>query len=186
MMGGKLKNMHRAKVKAMRAALPKDREAGYELRYDNKTAVMGMFDRESRQVRAKVIPNIKRDTLQAEILKNIEHGSHVYTDSARAYDLLRYQRFIHKAVNHAERYVDGQVHTNSLENFWSLVKRNLRGTYVAVEPYHLQKYLDETIFRFNSRHTKDDAGRFKKLISQIVGKRLTYADLTGKEAQAKF
>jgi transposase-like protein len=139
-----------------------------------------MFDRESRQVRAKVIPNTKRETLQREILKNVKYGSKVYTDEAVGYDLLR-RRYVHQTVNHAECYVNGQIHTNSLENFWSLMKRNLSGTYVAVEPFHLDRYLDEQLFRFNNRVNYDDATRFNRLVTQIVGKRLTYADLTGKE-----
>lgn len=158
-------------------------EEGYEKpRYDNKTIVLGMYDRETRQVRAKVVPNTRRDTLQAEILNNVKYGSKVYTDEAVGYDLLR-RRYVHDTVNHAETYVKGQVHTNSLENFWSLTKRTLTGTYVAVEPFHLDRYLGETIFRFNNRANKNDGDRFKKLLSQIVGKRLTYAELTGKDAE---
>ena len=181
--GGKVKNMHRKKVHAMRRENAENAKDGLDTTYkDNKVPVMGIFDRESRQVRAKVIADVKRETLQAEILRNIEHGSKVFTDSARAYDLMRYDGYIHKAVNHAERYVQGQVHTNSLENFWSLMKRNLSGTYVAVEPFHLDRYLDEQMFRFNNRIGHSDATRFDKLVSQIVGRRLTYAELTGKES----
>jgi transposase-like protein len=146
---------------------------------------MGMYDRESRQVRAKVIPNVKRETLQKEILANVKYGSTVFTDEAVGYNTLR-RRYVHDTVNHAETYVNGQVHTNSLENFWSLMKRNLSGTYVAVEPFHLDKYLDETLFRFNNRQNKNDADRFKKLLSQIVGKRLTYSELTGKVGVQAF
>ena len=91
---------------------------------------------------------------------------------------------MHDVVNHAERYVNGQVHTNGLENFWSLLKRTLSGTYIAVEPYHLERYIDEQVFRFNNRATKDnplnDSDRFVLALSQIVGKRLTYAEVTGK------
>jgi transposase-like protein len=154
---------------------------GYETRWDSKTAVIGMLDRESRQVRAKVVPNVKRETLQNEILKNVKYGSKVYTDEAVAYDLLR-RRYVHDTVNHSECYVKGQVHTNGLENFWSLMKRNLSGTYVAVEPFHLDRYLDEQLFRFNNRINVDDATRFGKIASHVLGRRLTYADLTGKTA----
>jgi hypothetical protein len=97
-----------------------------------------------------------------------------------AYDSLR-RKYIHDTVNHADTYVNGQIHTNSLENFWSLMKRNLSGTYVAVEPFHLDRYLDEQMFRFNNRINVNDSQRFGKVVSQIVGKRLTYADLTGKD-----
>src|SRR6202034_839719 len=114
---------------------------------------------------------------------NVKYGSKVYTDQAVGYDTL-HRRYVHETVNHAVEYVRGNVHTNGLENFWSLMKRNLAGTYVAVEPFHLDRYLDEQMFRFNNRATKDnpldDADRFMLAVSQIAGKRLTYADLTGK------
>lgn len=179
--GGNPKNMHKGRrLGLMREKL---QERGTEYGYVSKTAVQGIFDREMRQVRAKMMPNVKRDTLQEEVFNNIRFGSRVYTDNAVAYDRLG-AGYVHDVVNHAERYVDGQVHTNSLENFWSLLKRTLRGTYVAVEPYHLDHYLDEQVFRFNNR--KDglrkitDAERFSAAMSQVFGKRLTYADLTGK------
>jgi transposase-like protein len=155
------------------------------VRYGNKAVVMGMFDRESRQVRAKVIPNVKRETLQNEIMKNVRYGSNVYTDSAVSYNRVGW-RYVHETVNHAESYVNGQVHTNSLENFWSLLKRNLTGTYHAIEPFHLDRYLDEQLFRFNNRLSHNDAGRFSKLVTQIVGRRLTYEELTGKTGEAPF
>jgi len=184
--GGKVGNMHKGRVKAMRAQAPVAVEEGYESpRYDNKAIVVGMFDRESRQVRAKVIPNTKRETLQREILSNVKYGSKVYTDSAVGYDLLR-RRYVHETVNHAGTYVNGQVHTNSLENFWSLMKRNLSGTYVAVEPFHLDRYLDEQLFRFNNRINTSDEQRFRKVVGQLAGRRLTYADLTGKVGETAF
>jgi hypothetical protein len=177
--GGDPKNWHYDHRKKMMKESRSERVQRYQNAYTHKTAVMGMFDRESRQVRAKVVPNVRRETLQAEILKNIHYGSKVFTDEAVAYKSLNWE-YIHKTVNHAETYVNGQVHTNSLENFWSLMKRNLRGTYVAVEPFHLDRYIDEQVFRFNNRVNKTDEQRFKKVLSQIVGKRLTYAEVTGK------
>jgi transposase-like protein len=174
--GGKLQNMH------------KDKKVRYEKRggAHGKTIVMGMLDRELRQVRAKVVPDVKRETLQTEIQRNVKFGSKVYTDEHVGYDLL-HQRFVHDVVNHSIEYVNGQVHTNGIENFWSLFKRTLGGTYVAVEPYHLDRYIDEQAFRFNNRATKDnplnDGDRFMLALSQIVGKRLTYAELTGKTAE---
>ena len=149
-----------------------------------KTAVIGMLDREAREIRARVIPNVKRETLQNEILKNIEYGSRVYTDAAVAYDNLG-KTYVHEVVNHMEEYVRGQVHTNGLENFWSLFKRNLRGTYVSVEPFHLDRYLDEQVFRFNNRGGKKpeervtDSQRFVKAMSLASGKRLTYVTTDG-------
>jgi transposase-like protein len=183
--GGKLKNMHKHRAAKIRADQPMDRMEGYGTRLDNKTAVLGMFDRSSRQIRAKVVPNVKRETLQTEILNNIEYGSQIYTDQAVKYNTLR-ANYIHETVNHAEEYVRGQVHTNCLENFWSLMKRNLAGTYVAVEPFHLDRYLDEQMFRFNNRIGMSDANRFQKAMSQVLSKRLTYAELTGKLNERPF
>jgi transposase-like protein len=179
--GGKAKNMHRKRAQALRAQVPIDRMEGFETNLKNKVAVMGMFDRQTRQVRAKVIPNVRRDTLQAEILKNVGFNAHVFTDQHIGYEGLdKLKNFTHRTVNHMNEYVNGRVHTNSLENFWSLLKRSLTGTYVAVEPFHLDRYVNEQLFRFNNRIRMDDASRFEKLASQIVGKRLTYSDLTGK------
>jgi len=181
--GGKLKNMHKNRSAALQMARTDDKTNEYYTRHANKTAVFGILDRESRQVRAKVVKNVKRETLQNEILKNIHHGSTVYSDQAVAYDKLK-ENYIHETVNHVDAYVRGNVHTNGLENFWSLMKRNLAGTYVCVEPFHLDRYLDEQMFRFNNRATKDnpldDADRFLLALSQVANKRLTYAELTGK------
>jgi transposase-like protein len=174
--GGKLINMHQ------------DKKLRYHQRggTHGKAVVMGLLDRELRQVRAKVVPNVRRDTLQNEILREVEHGSKVYTDEAVGYDNM-HSAFVHDIVNKMEGYVDGQVHVNGVENFWCLLKRTLKGTYVAVEPYHLQAYVDEQVFRFNNRATKDnplnDGDRFMLALSQIVGKRLTYAELTGKTSE---
>jgi transposase-like protein len=181
--GGKLKNMHKNRAAALQMARTDDKTNEYYTRHANKTAVFGILDRESRQVRAKVVKNVKRETLQNEILKNIHHGSVVYSDQAVAYDKLK-ENYVHETVNHVNAYVEGNVHTNGLENFWSLMKRNLAGTYVCVEPFHLDRYLDEQMFRFNNRATKDnpldDADRFLLALSQVANKRLTYAELTGK------
>jgi transposase-like protein len=151
---------------------------------------MGMLDRETRQVRAKLIPDVTRETLQNEILREIDRGATVYTDGATGYDNLARKEFVHETVNHMEEYVRGQVHTQGIENFWSLLKRGLKGTYIAVEPFHLSKYVDEQVFRFNNRATKEnplnDADRFMLAVSQIAGKRLTYADLTGKVTGAEY
>jgi ribosomal protein L14 len=173
--GGKMKNMHRKKAMALRANMPVDRMDGHEVRWDNKTAVMGMLNRQTREVRAKVIPNVKRETLQAEILKNVGFNAHVFTDQHVGYEGLdKVKNFTHKTVNHMEEYVNGRVHTQGIENFWSLLKRSLTGTYVAVEPFHLDRYVDEQVFRFNNRQNKKDADRFSKIVAQVVGKRLTY------------
>lgn len=148
-----------------------------------KTAVHGILDRELRQVRAKVIPTVKRDVLQKMILDNVTPFAKVYTDEAVAYDGLS-RNYIHRVINHSQEYVRGQVHTQGIENFWSLLKRMLRGTYIAVEPFHLDAYLSEQIFRYNNRATSDnpvtDSDRFALAVSQVAGKRLTYAELTGK------
>ena len=183
--GGTLENMHKGRAKKMREIRVDASPDEYFTRYANKTVVMGMYDRESREVRAKVVPNVKRETLQNEILNNVKYGSKVFTDSAVAYNRTGWH-YIHETVNHAETYVNGEVHTNSLENFWSLMKRNLSGTYVAVEPFHLDRYLDEQIFRFNNRKNKSDSDRFSKVLSQVVNRRLTYAEVTGKVGETKF
>ena len=186
--GGKLKNMHRKRANALNKV---KQGSGSETRvlHENKAIVLGMLDRESRQVRAQVVPNVKRETLQNEILKNVKYGSSIYTDQAVAYDTL-HRRYIHETVNHVTQYVNGRVHTNGLENFWSLMKRNLSGTYVAVEPFHLDRYLDEQMFRFNNRATKDnpldDSDRFLLALSQVANKRLTFAELTGKTERQAF
>ncbi len=186
--GGKVRNMHRNRANRMNLVRSTVNSNEYQNRYANKTVVLGMLDRQTRQVRAKVVPNVKRQTLQAEILKNVKFGSAVYTDNAVSYDNLQW-KYLHDVVNHAETYVKGQVHTNGLENFWSLLKRNLSGTYVSVEPFHLDRYLDEQMFRYNNRATKDnpldDADRFYLALSQVAGKRLTYKELTGKTGAAE-
>jgi len=149
-----------------------------------KVPVFGLLDREARKVRAKVIPKVNRQVLQNEILNNVSKGSRILTDEQGGYQSLPKLDFVHEAVNHVKEYVRGDVHTNGLENFWSLLKRGLRGTYIAVEPFHLDRYLDEQIFRYNNRPTKDnpldDRDRFMLAVSQIWGKRMTYAELTGK------
>jgi len=183
--GGKPANWHKAKREQHRKEVRSLRVRTYQNAFTHKTAVLGMIDRESRQVRAKVVPNVRRDTLQKEILETIEFGSKVYTDQAVTYSNLKDQ-YVHETVNHAVRYVDGQVHTNSLENFWSLMKRNLAGTYVAVEPFHLDRYLDEQVFRFNNRMGMKDWDRFYEVASRILGKRLTYSELTGKKQAVAF
>jgi transposase-like protein len=163
-------------------------QAGIAGGLNSKTAVMGMLDRDSRKVRARVVPNVKRETLQSAILNEIEKGSTVYTDGATVYDNLATRDYIHETVNHLEEYVRGEVHTQGIDNFWSLLKRGLTGTYIAVEPFHMDRYVTEQMFRYNNRATKDnplqDSDRFMLALSQIVGKRLTYAELTGKEAEA--
>jgi len=152
-------------------------------RYVGKTAVHGVLDRELRQVRAKVLRNVKRETIQEAVLSQVAPAARLYTDDSSIYDGLD-GRYIHEVVNHAQEYVRGEVSTQGLENFWSLLKRGLRGTYIAVEPFHLDRYLAEQVFRYNNRATKDnpldDRDRFMLAVSQIAGKRLTYRELTGK------
>lgn len=158
-------------------------------RGSKKVPVFGMLDREAREVRAHVIPEVKRDVLMDAILSNIEKRSTIYSDGLADYRSLSKMEFVHETVNHMTEYVRGEVHTQGIENFWSLLKRSLRGTYVAVEPFHLDAYVREQVFRFNNRATKDnplnDADRFMLAVSQIVGKRLTYKELTGKVTGAE-
>ena len=174
--GGAAKNMHAARRNSLKSGL----------KGDHTTVVLGMLERNTRQLRAKVIPNVKRETLQNEILSNIERKTAIYTDSYSGYDHLNVRDFVHETVNHLEEYVRGEVHTQGIENFWSLLKRGLKGTYVAVEPFHLDRYVAEQVFRFNNRATKDnpldDADRFLLALSQVANKRLTFKELTGKTA----
>lgn len=142
-----------------------------------KVAVMGLLERDGK-VRAKVIRDATQLTLHAEVRSNVEQGAELFTDGWKGYSGL-HQEYIHGVIDHAEKYVDGQIHTNSIENFWSLLKRGIKGTYVSVEPFHLFRYLDEQTFRFNERKGKD-ADRFAKVTGQLAGKRLTYEELTGK------
>ena len=171
--GGKAGNMHGRRRKEMETKGP----------LMNKTIVQGIYDRNLRRVRAEVVPNVARETLQNILLKNIRYGSIVYTDNAVGYDKVKYN-FVHDVVNHTHEYVRGSVHTNSIENFWALLKRTLKGTYVCVEPFHLSRYVDEQVFRFNNRKDEDrkitDAERFATAMSGLAGRRLTYSDLTGK------
>ena len=185
--GGKAKNMsakRRAQFKIARDASMGDAALV------NKTAVWGVLDREQRKVRATVVPKVNRASLQTAVLDQVAPGSTIYTDEAKVYRSLP-KEYTHEFVNHVERYVNGQVHTNGLENFWGLLKRGLNGTYVAVEPFHLHRYLDEQMFRYNNR--KDESGRkltaaerFGLVLSQIVGKRLTFAEVTGKVGETAF
>jgi transposase-like protein len=166
--GGKARNMHLSERKRrITATGTKD-----------KTAVMGILERGGK-VRASVVPSRRKAVLQEEVRKHVTAGSALYSDALLSYEGLAAD-YAHQVVDHATQYVDGRVHTNGLENFWSLLKRGISGTYVSVEPFHLFRYLDEQMFRFNNRKDLDDAGRFDLAVTQIVGKRLTYAELTGK------
>lgn len=172
--GGKAANMHLDKQTRMR--MGKKRVGGFE----GKVAVMGLLERHSRTARVKVLPNTRAYHIRTAVIENVERGSSVYSDALRSYRNLPIDGYVHEFIDHTEAYVNGQVHTNGLENFWSLLKRALKGTYVSVEPFHLQAYCDEQCFRFNNRGPMNDAQRFTYLMRKIVGKRLTYAELTGK------
>jgi len=170
--GGKARNMHVSKrQRRITGTGGKD-----------KTLVVGIMERGGK-IRTTVVPTRRKSALQAEVRKHVEAGAALYTDALLSYEGLATD-YAHKVVDHASQYVDGRVHTNSLENFWSLLKRGVAGTYVSVEPFHLFRYLDEQMFRFNNRKDLDDAGRFDLAVSQIVGKRLTFAELTGKVSSA--
>jgi transposase-like protein len=147
------------------------------------TPVQGLLERNSRGKASRVIlkhvENSRKEGLDPNVRKYVLKGSTVNTYQAKAYSDLR-DEYTHKVINHAECYAKGTVHTNGLENFWSLLKRGIRGTYVSVEPFHLFRYLDEQAFRFNERKDdRGDLGRFLKALAGIVGKRLTYQKLIG-------
>ena len=146
-----------------------------------KTVVFGLLQRHGPDghsvVRAKVVASNRRRALLPEIERNVTAGSEVFTDAHPSYRLVK-NEYVHETIDHAESYVRGKVHTNGIENFWSLLKRAIKGTYVNVEPFHLFRYLDEEVFRYNSRKA-DDAGRFGRVADRMVGKRLTYRELVG-------
>ncbi len=170
--GGKIANMHLDKQ--TRARMGKKRVGGTE----GKTIVMGLLDRNTRQARVKVTPNNRAFHVRTNVIENVEKGSTVYSDSLRSYRNLPVDGYVHEFIDHTEKYVEGQIHTNGMENFWSLLKRALKGTYVSVEPFHLQAYCDEQAFRFNNRKMTD-AERFARVMKRIVGRRITYKELTG-------
>ena len=149
----------------------------------DKSAVMGLLERHGpdghSRVRVKHVANTRRATLAPEVREHVEPGANVYTDALKSYDGLS-DAYAHAVIDHAEAYVRGNVHTNGLENFWSLLKRAIKGTYVSVEPFHLFRYLDEEAYRFNTRKAKDGA-RFVDTLRAVVGKRVTYKSLTGKD-----
>jgi transposase-like protein len=165
--GGKARNMHKAvrerKITGTGAS--------------GKVVVMGMLERGGK-VKATVINDRTRGTLHSMVLDNVAACAEVFTDELPAYSGLE-EMYNHKVVNHAEEYTRGKVHTNGMENFWSLLKRGLNGTYVSVQPYHLFRYLDEQTFRYNNRKG-NGSDRLKLVLSQVGGKRLTYKELTGK------
>ncbi|MBI3664247.1 MAG: IS1595 family transposase [Acidobacteria bacterium] len=166
--GGKARNMHLSKrERRITGTGGKD-----------KIPVMGMLERGGK-VRALVIPNRKKQALQTEVKKHVKAGASLYTDALLSYDGLE-REYAHQVIDHVLKYVDGRVHTNGLENFWSLLKRGISGTYISVEPFHLFRYLDEQTFRYNHRAGMSDGDRFDVAIRQIVGKRLTFDQLTGK------
>lgn len=176
--GGKARNMHQGR----KDRVLKGRQSGVT----GKIAVWGALERSTPErksrVITKVVPNVRRSSVLLEVKKNVRTGSTVYTDSLKSYERpVKWgprDLYVHKVIDHAKSYVEGAVHTNGMENFWSLLKRTIKGTYVSVEPFHLFRYLDEQAFRFNERGLTDSE-RFKQVVSAIVGKRLTYETLTG-------
>ena len=165
--GGKARNMHKSKRdRVITGTGGKD-----------KAMVQGIVEC-GGQVRAFAVSTRKKNELQKNIREHVEAGSVIFTDELKSYNGLEGD-FEHQVINHAVEYVNGNVHTNTMENFWSLLKRGLHGTYVSVEPFHLFRYLDGQAFRYNNR--KDtDAERFVSVMKQIVGRRVTYKELTGK------
>src|SRR5215467_1832560 len=164
--GGRARNMHAAKRK--RLGISQSRSM------IGKVAIMGLLERHRKdeggaQVRFKVIANRKKHQLETVVSEHVEQGASLYTDALRSYDRMRERGYVHQVIDHAEAYADGAVHTNGLENFWSLLKRAIKGTYISVEPFHLFRYLDEQAFRFNNRKMTD-AERFAHAASKVFGK----------------
>jgi transposase-like protein len=175
--GGKLSNMHKNKRRVL---------GGKKRGVAGKAIVVGMLERKGR-VRAKVVEERTQPILHGLIEKHVGDGATLMTDEWGGYKGTDFQ---HEIINHADTYVRGLVHTNGIENFWSLLKRGINGTYVSIEPFHLFRYIDEQAFRYNNRATKDnplnDGDRFALVVSQIVGHRLTYKELTGKADARPF
>ncbi|MEX0611930.1 MAG: IS1595 family transposase [Pirellulales bacterium] len=163
--GGKVKNMHKSKRKGK----PRGGTSG-------KAVVHGILER-GKDIRCTVVPNHTKGTIQPLVRANVRRGSDVFTDESTTYAGLDSDYF-HSVINHIISYAEGRVHTNGLENFWSLLKRSIGGTYVAVDLAHLQRYVDEQVFRFNKRKGTD-ATRFLEIMLSVTGKRLTYAELIG-------
>jgi transposase-like protein len=170
--GGKVKNMHITKRRRVQAS----RRGGQY----SKALVMGMLDRNTKKVRMQIIETNDSLSLQRTIRQNVETGAEVLTDAWHGYRGLSAD-FIHNYVNHMQEYVRGHIHTNGIENFWSLLKRAIKGTYVQVEPYHLHRYVEEQAFRYNERFGKD-GDRFLTVLRGIVGRRITYKQLTSAPA----
>src|ERR1051325_11369754 len=171
--GGKARNMHKEKrERVITGTGGKD-----------KVVVMGMLER-GGNVRAMVVDNRRKRELQSQIREHVEAGAAIFSDELKSYEGLEAD-YQHAVINHALEYVNGNVHTNTMENFWSLLKRGLHGTYVSVEPFHLFRYIDEQAFRYNNRNATD-AERFTAVMKQIVGRRLTYEELTGKTGQSEM
>jgi transposase-like protein len=169
--GGKARNMHKSKRNRVITG-----RGGKD-----KTIALGMVER-GGDVRTFVVDGRKKKELQKQVREHVKAGSAIFTDELLSYDGLE-SDFEHQVINHAIEYANGNVHTNTMENFWSLLKRGLHGTYISVEPFHLFRYLDEQAFRYNNRKGMNDFDRFKAAMSQIVGKRLTWNQLTGKEQE---
>lgn len=173
LIGGKARNLKASKRREL-AQEGKKLPSSY-----GKTAVVGFRQRDG-QIRAEVVESNRKQPLQQKIRKHVTPGATVITDELKSYHGLD-QHYQHKIINHADTYVDGQVHTNGIENFWSLLKRGLSGTYVSVRPFHLYRYLDEQVYRYNHRELPDSV-RVENVLRGVMGKRLTYKELTGKTA----
>jgi transposase-like protein len=175
--GGKARNMHYKRRKALQGKRGGAAAAG-------KVAAMGLLERHPDGGGAKIRTKVLRAALldQREMQKNVidavSIGSEVTSDAYGGYVGLD-SAYVHSVIDHAERYVNGSVHTNGIENFWSLLKRGLKGTYISVQPFHLFRYLDEQVFRFNNRRERNDGERFDLAMGSVAGRRLTYRALLG-------
>jgi transposase-like protein len=145
-----------------------------------KELVVGLLDRETRKVRVAHVANRRKKTLQDHVKTHVTSGAELFTDELASYTGLD-KEYVHQVINHAEKYVEGNIHTNGIENFWSLLKRAIRGTYVSVEPFHLFRYLDEEAFRYNERKG-DDGDRFVTAARSVFGRQLPYNELVGRVA----
>jgi len=176
--GGKARNMHKSRKMRLTGRID-----------DDKSVVVGFIERGGK-VRTQIVEQRRKKNLQPLIREQVQAGAAIYTDALKAYIGLD-KDYEHAVVDHAVEYVHGNVHTNTMENFWSLLKRGLQGTYISAAPYHLFRYLDEQMFRFNNRIDANgkkinDGDRFQLALSQVAGKRLTFAEVTGKVGVSPF
>ncbi len=185
--GGDPRNFSKSKLRTLKeqARKLKPGRPVHLRRVVKKAIIMGLVERgvggNPSQVRTVHVESARRPHMREIIAAHVNPGAYLMTDAHPSYKNISEDGYIHSAINHAVKYAEGRVHTNSVENFWSMLSRMIQGTYIAIEPFHLDAYLDEQCWRFNNRRLKDGE-RMARVVPGIAGKRLTYKALTGKDA----